>query len=74
MKWEEAIFYMFVAVLLGALILLLHLKPNDNAEKLITEAQVRTLELHLKPSDNAKKLINVAQVRTLEPLGKVEKK
>ncbi len=73
-SWEESIFYVFVAVLLASLILLLHLKPNDNAEKLITVAQGRTLELHFKPSANAGKLINVAQLRTLEPIGKVEKK
>jgi hypothetical protein len=48
-KWEEAIFYVFVALLLGALILLLHLKPNDNAEsnnteKLMNVAQLRPVE------------------------------
>ncbi len=73
-KWEEAIFYVFVALLLGALILLLHLKPNDNAEKLINVAQGRTLELHFKPNANTEKLINVAQVRTVESMAKVEKK
>ncbi len=73
-KWEEAIFYVFVALLLGALILLLHLKPNDNAEKLITVTQGRTLELHFKPNNTAEKLINVAQLQTVEPIGKVEKK
>ncbi len=43
-NWEETIFYVFVALLLAALILLLHLKPNDNAEKLINVAEVRAME------------------------------
>jgi hypothetical protein len=34
-SWEEQIAYIGIAILLAGLILLLHLKPHDNAENLI---------------------------------------
>jgi len=42
-SWQDIIVYGFIAVVLFGLIFLLHLKPNDNTEKLISTAQVRTL-------------------------------
>jgi len=41
--WQAIIVYGFIALVLLGLIFLLHLKPNDNTEKMINVAQVRSL-------------------------------
>ncbi|MCG3119884.1 MAG: hypothetical protein ALAOOOJD_02421 [bacterium] len=41
--WESGIVYGFIALVLLGLIFLLHLKPNDNTEKMINAAEVRSL-------------------------------
>ena len=41
--WQAGIAYALIAIVLVGLIFLLHLKPNDNAEKMIRPAQVRLL-------------------------------
>jgi len=41
--WPAVIIYGFIALVLVGLIFLLHLKPNDETEKMINVAEVRTL-------------------------------
>jgi len=40
-NWQAIIIYGFIAVVLVGLIFLLHLKPNDNTEKMINVAEAR---------------------------------
>jgi len=40
-SWPSGLVYGFIAIVLLGLIFLLHLKPNDNTEKMINVAEAR---------------------------------
>ncbi len=40
-SWQSGLVYGFIAIVLLGLIFLLHLKPNDNTEKMINVAEAR---------------------------------
>jgi len=40
-SWQSGVVYGFIAIVLLGLIFLLHLKPNDNTEKMINVAEAR---------------------------------
>ena len=42
-SWQSGLVYGFIAIVLLGLIFLLHLKPNDNTEKMINVAEARNL-------------------------------
>ncbi len=50
--WQAGILYAVVAVVLLGLMLLLHLKPYDKAEKLLSAAEVRSLNSLGQVKDN----------------------
>lgn len=52
--WESGIVYGFIALVLLGLIFLLHLKPNDNTEKMINTAEVRNLNALSKTNGTMK--------------------
>lgn len=45
-SWEEQLAYAGIAVLLAALILMLHVKPQDNAEELINSVKAQNHLAH----------------------------
>ena len=45
-SWEEQIAYAGIAVLLAALIFMLHVKPHDNAEELINSVKAQNHLAH----------------------------
>lgn len=42
-SWQSSLVYGFIAIVLLGLIFLLHMKPNDNTEKMINVAEARSL-------------------------------
>ncbi len=53
-SWPSILVYGFIAIVLLGLIFLLHLKPNDNTEKMINVAAVRNLNTLSKINGTAK--------------------
>jgi hypothetical protein len=41
--WQEGVVFAVIAIVLLGLILLLHLKPKDHAEKLLSPAELRSM-------------------------------
>lgn len=54
LSWQSGLVYGFIAIVLLGLIFLLHLKPNDNTEKMINVAAVRNLNTLSKINGAAK--------------------
>jgi len=52
--WQALIIYGFIAIVLVGLIFLLHLKPNDETEKMINVAEARTMNTLSKINGTAK--------------------
>jgi hypothetical protein len=52
--WQAVIIYGFIAMVLVGLIFLLHLKPNDETEKMINVAEVRTMNTLSKINGTSK--------------------
>jgi hypothetical protein len=53
-SWQAIVIYGFIAIVLLGLIFLLHLKPNDETEKMINVAEVRNLNTLSKINGAAK--------------------
>jgi amino acid permease len=50
--WMDVVVYAVIAIVLVGLILLLHLKPHDNAEKLIAVTELQSINSFNKQSDH----------------------